>query len=80
MKWKEFAILLNGLGSETPLGRIVAIRSETDSERVKQMTPDQKRVRNEWRKRQARKKTDAEIKAMYAELQTAVAGMINGKG
>ena len=75
MKWQEFAIYLNGLGPETPLGRIVAIRAEDDPQQLKHFTPEQKRVRNEWRKRQASKKTDAEIKAMYSELQTAIKGL-----
>lgn len=80
MKWKEFSMLLNGLGSDTPLGRIVAIRSEDNAEAVKKMTPDQKRLRNDWRKRQAARKSDAEIKAMYADLQSAIVSMVNGKG
>ena len=76
MKWQEFSVYLNGLGPETPLGRIVAIRSEDDAERIKQMSPAEKKVRNEWRRRQAAKRTPAELDAMYTELQTAVKGMI----
>lgn len=38
---------------ETPLGQIVSIRSEDDKEILKHFTPDQHRIRNEWRSRQA---------------------------
>ena len=80
MKWTEFAILLAGLDDSTPLGRIIAIRSEDDPKRVKEMTIDQKRIRNEWRKRQVRKKSDAEIREMYVGLQNAIRSMAYGKG
>ena len=49
MSWDEFATLLAGLNSETPLGRIVSIRSETDKERLKNFTPEERKIRNEWR-------------------------------
>lgn len=33
---------------ETPLGQIVAIRSETDADIIRNFTDAQKRIRNEW--------------------------------
>lgn len=53
MSWMEFRALLEGLGPDTPLGRIVSIRSEQDKDILKNFTPEQKRIRNEWRKRKA---------------------------
>ena len=44
MKWDEFKDLLTGIGPETPLGRIVAIRAEDDKEMLKQFTPEQNRI------------------------------------
>lgn len=44
----EFFYLLSGLDSETPLGRIVQIRTETDKDRLKYFTPEMKRIRQEW--------------------------------
>lgn len=55
MKWDEFRDLLVGLGPETPLGRIVAIRAEDDKEVLKHFTKEQKRIRSEWRMRRAKK-------------------------
>ena len=36
---------------ETPLGRVVSIRSENDKEVLKNFTKEQHRIRNEWRSR-----------------------------
>lgn len=48
MPYGEFATLLAGLNHKTPLGIVVSIRSETDADRLKQFTPDQRRIRREW--------------------------------
>lgn len=50
MTWDEFSTLLAGVNSETPLGHIVSIRSENDKEKLKNFTPEEKRIRNEWRR------------------------------
>lgn len=55
MSWGEFSTLLAGIMPETPLGQIVSIRSEDDKETLKHFTPDQHRIRNEWRSRRYRK-------------------------
>lgn len=54
MKWDEFANLLSGLGPDTALGRIVAIRTEEDKEILKNFTLEQHRIRNEWKRRRAK--------------------------
>lgn len=54
MSWGEFITLLSGLNSKTPLGQIVAIRSENDKEILKHYTPEQHRIRNKWRSRKFR--------------------------
>lgn len=51
MSWVEFTTLLAGLDETTPLGKIVAIRSENDKDILKRFTKDQHRIRNEWRMR-----------------------------
>lgn len=51
MTWNEFSTLLKGIMPETPLGQIVSIRSEEDGDMLKHFTPDQHRIRNEWRAR-----------------------------
>ena len=51
MSWSEFCTLLAGIMPETPLGRVVSIRSENDKEVLKSFTKEQHRIRNEWRSR-----------------------------
>jgi len=48
MSWGEFKQLLIGISPDTPLGRIVSIRSETDKNVLKHFSKEQKRIRNEW--------------------------------
>lgn len=52
MTWDEFCTLLAGIMPETPIGQIVQIRSETDREKLKNFSPEQHRIRNEWRSRE----------------------------
>ena len=40
MGWDEFADLLSGLNDETPLVKVAMIRTETDRERIRAMTPE----------------------------------------
>lgn len=49
MKWDEFRDLLIGIGPDTALGRVVEIRSENSKEILENFTPEQHRIRNEWR-------------------------------
>lgn len=55
MSWGEFITLLGGLNSKTPLGQIIAIRSENDKDILKHFTKEQHRIRNEWRSRHINK-------------------------
>lgn len=58
MSWDEFTTLLSGLNSDTPLGNVIAIRKENDSEILKRFTPEQRQMRNEWRIKQANSMSD----------------------
>lgn len=54
MSWQEFSYYLSGLGSDTPLGKIVSIRAETDPETLKDFTPEQKKIRSEYLQKKAK--------------------------
>ena len=69
MSWSEFTSLLSGIMPKTPLGQIVAIRSEDDKDMLKNFTKDQNRIRNEWRTRQINNMTDEEKKMQIKEIQ-----------
>lgn len=75
MKWDEFAALISGLGPETPLGRIVAIRAENDKEYLKHFSPAQKRIRNEYRNRRAKKVEQPELNAVLDMFKQAFIAM-----
>lgn len=85
MSYDEFCTLLSGLKHDTPLGSIVSIRSETDKDIIKHFTPQQKKIRNDWAKRNVKKVVDMEqynndmkmFEKMFENL--AKAGGINGK-
>lgn len=77
MKWDEFRDLLVGISPDTALGRIVSIRSEDDADILKHFTPDQHRIRNEWRQRRARcMKTDDMDKVLegFKQMFISMAG------
>ena len=75
MSWREFSYYINGLSGDTPLGRIISIRAETDPEIVKSMTVDEKRIRNEYRKKIALHKTEEECEKAYEGFKQAFIGM-----
>lgn len=54
MPWDEFCSYLSGIMPDTPLGNIVQIRSEENKDVIKNFTPEQKRIRSEWRNRMAK--------------------------
>lgn len=75
MKWDEFAALLSGLGPETPLGRIVAIRAENDKDHLKHFSPAQHRIRNEYRNRKAKTVKKQELDAALDAFKNAFISM-----
>lgn len=62
MPWDEFCSYLSGIMPDTPLGNIVQIRAEENKDILKNFSPEQKRIRMEWRNRMAKNmdKKDAE--------------------
>lgn len=75
MKWDEFRDLLVGIGPETPLGRVVAIRAEDDREVLKQFSQEQHRIRNEWRNRQVKNMSRRKVDDEMESLKSAFIGM-----
>lgn len=73
MTWDEFSDLLSGLNEDTPLVRVAMIRTESDPERIKAMTPEQRAMRAEWRRRRAYKRPESETKAFLDSIQKAFA-------
>lgn len=75
MKWQEFVSLLQGIGENTPLAKVVQIRLENDKEVLKNFTSSQHRIRNEWRSRHTVKRSEQDMEFVISELQQAFASM-----
>lgn len=78
MKWSEFAALLTGIGPETPLGRMVAIRAEEDPDILKHFTKEQNRIRNEWRSKKIKQVSQKELDAALESFKAAFVTMAGG--
>lgn len=75
MGWDEFTDLLAGLNEQTPLVRVVQIRTERDREAINRMTPQQRRMRMEWLRKRALSKTEEETMAFVESMQKQLAGL-----
>lgn len=75
MDWKEFTVLLSGIMPETPLGKIVAIRCEENKDILKNLSPEENRIRNDWRSRHSLREemTEAEMEKAVSSLQETIA-------
>lgn len=60
MKWDEFCSLVSGLSAESPLGRIVQIRSETDRKVIRKFNSHQRKIHSDWQKRKVKNVSIAE--------------------
>lgn len=75
MDWKEFTVLLSGIMPETPLGKIVAIRCEENKDILKNFSPEENRIRNDWRSRHSliEEMTEVEMEKAVSSLQETIA-------
>lgn len=78
MSWDEFTDLLPGISPDTALGRIVAIRAEEDKDILKHFTPEQNRIRNAWRNKQAMKVSEEDRDKFLEAMKQAFIDMVGG--
>lgn len=79
MPWEEFRQMLSGLGPETPLGRIVSIRSEKDPDVLKHFTKEQQKIRREWSARSVKQVSKKEMIEALEGLKQAFISMAGGE-
>lgn len=79
MTWGEFVTLLSGLNGETPLGRIVAIRAENNKDVLKNFSKEQRKIRMEWRNKQAESVPKQSYEQVISNFEKAFA-VAFGKG
>ena len=75
VSWDEFKALIAGLSPETALGRVVAIRSETDKDIIKHYTKDQRRIYDDWRNREMKEMDGETFEKEMAGLEKMFAAM-----
>ena len=75
VSWDEFRALIAGLSPETALGRVVAIRSETDKDIIKHYTKDQRRIYDDWRNREMKEMDGETFEKEMAGLEKMFAAM-----
>lgn len=80
MSWDEFYDLLAGLDADTPLGKIVQIRTETDKEILKNFTPGQRQIRADWQRKVALERTDDETMNFVLSMQQVFKNMSKTDG
>ena len=79
MSWSEFSSLLSSINSDTPLGNIVSIRSETDPKRIKEFSKDQRKIYNAWKHKNVKKLNEKEMMAVMDSFKNAFISLA-GKG
>lgn len=78
MSWREFSYLLSGLDAKTPLGRVVSIRAEDDPEMLKGFSREQHKIRNEYRRKIAKAKPQAEVNNALEDIKQAFIRLAGG--
>ena len=78
VSWDEFKALIAGLSPETALGRVVAIRSEKAKNIIKHFTKDQRRIYDDWRKREVKEMDENTFETEMAGLEKMFAAMCGG--
>lgn len=80
--WAEWVKLVGGLMDDTPLGRVVAVRSESDASLVRNMPQRQKQLRTEWAafraKRDVMRMGAAGVRSEMDALERMMAKMFGG--
>lgn len=79
ISWKEVCTLVSGLLPETPLGKVVAIRSEKDKKVLKSYTPQLREIRNKWinKMAQERLKDPQALEREFSDWEFALAKMFS---
>lgn len=80
MTWGEFCTLLAGIMPETPLGQVVSIRSETDKDILKRMTPYERKIRADWHSFLAKQTAPGEARAAVRSFQEMCRQAFGGGG
>lgn len=80
MTWDEFCVLLSGIMPETPLGRIVSIRSEKNAKIIHNFTKEEKRIYLDWQKRKAKQRDSSSYQQDLLQMEQMFQSMSKERG
>lgn len=69
MHYSDWASLVSGLMNDTPLGKVVEVRCETDQERIKLFGSGEMRIRREWNEFLAKRKGEKNPEAVKNDIE-----------
>ena len=83
LPYPEWAKLVGGLMDNTPLGRIVAVRGETNRQKLAAMGPWAQRIHQQWQAHLARRAMEttppAALRRQMDSLEAAMAKLFGGE-
>lgn len=83
LPYSEWAKLVGGLMDNTPLGRVVAVRGETDRKKLAAMGPWAQRIHQQWQAHLARRALEttspADLRRQMDGLEAAMAKLFGGE-
>lgn len=80
MSWDEFCVLLSGIMPETPLGRIVSIRSEKNAKTIHNFTKEEKRIHLDWQNKKAKQRNKASYQNDLLQMEQMFQSMSKERG
>ena len=82
LPYSEWAKLVGGLMDNTPLGRVVAVRAETDRQKLAAMGPWAQRIHQQWQAHLARRALEttspADLRRQMDGLEAMMAKLCGG--
>lgn len=72
MTQEDFNLALMGLLPETPLGRIVQVRTEKDTKKIQAMSPWEKEKRLEWQEFKIKKELNKQLKMTNQQREAII--------
>ena len=69
LSYSEWSKLVSGLMDDTPLGRVVAVRTETDQKVIAQYSPWQRQIRADWNAFKAQKMSQQSTEDMEQQMK-----------
>lgn len=81
LPYSEWSKLVSGLMDDTPLGRVVAVRTETDRKVISQFSPWQRQIRADWnafKAQRMKQQSPEDLEQQMKQLERMLAGAFGG--